>query len=204
MRNPLRKLVYALAALGAGALLIWLSTSGRLGPEDSVASLGAGMGGFVLLCLGGYFVPASLRAARGRARLIAGADVVVRWPVSAADWERFRAIDLAASGVRAPALDGLQFIPGSCPAADGTEIIVGPASVLVGDYFLSFTPRHGERWAESVHWLATNPRCIALVIVSSPVGGKFGRWLLLLPVPETARDAGSEAMRHYNSVLSRP
>ena len=133
-----------------------------------------------------------------------GADVVARWPVSAADWERFRAIDLAASGVRAPALDGLQFIPGSCPAADGTEIIVGPASVLVGDYFLSFTPRHGERWAESVHWLATNPRCIALVIVSSPVGGKFGRWLLLLPVPETARDAGAEAMRHYNSVLSRP
>ena len=179
MRNPMRKLIYALVALAAGAPLIWLSMSGRLGPEENSLSLSAGMVGFTLLCVAAYFVPASLRAARGRGRLLAGTNVIARWQVGAADWERFRAIDLAASGVRAPALEGLQFIPGPCLAA-GTEIIVGRQGVLIDDCYFRFTPRTGERYVESAHWLATNPHCIALIIVSSPVGGKFGRWLLLL------------------------
>ncbi len=197
----MRKLVYALAALGAGTLLIWLSMSGRLGSEDATLSLGAGMAGFTLLCVGGYFIPASLRAARGRGRLLAGTDVIARWHVGVDDWERFRAIDLAASGVRAPALEGLQFIPGPCHAA-GTGIIVGKQSLLIDDCYFRFTPHPGDHYVESAHWLGTKPRCLAFIIVSSPVGGKFGRWLLLLPVPAEARDAGMEALRYYTGAVS--
>ena len=89
MRNPTRQLGCALIALGAGALLFWLAISERLGPEESALTMGAGVTGFTLLLASAYFVPATLLAARGRARLLAGTDVVARWPVGAADWERY-------------------------------------------------------------------------------------------------------------------
>ncbi len=84
MRNPTRKLGCALIALGAGALLFWLAISERLGPEESALTMGAGVIGFTLLLASAYFVPATLLAVRGRARLLAGTDVVARWPVGAA------------------------------------------------------------------------------------------------------------------------
>lgn len=128
MRNPARKLAYALIALCTGVLLFWLALSERLGPEESGPTMAAGIAGFTLLLASAYFVPASLLAARGRARLLAGTDVIARWHVGAADWERYRA------GARSWS----RFKPRR-RAAD-VEIVAGKRSVLIDDCYFRLDP----------------------------------------------------------------
>lgn len=200
MRNPMRKLAYGLLGLCLAVPLLWLGSSGRLAPEDSNLSLGLAMIGFTMLCVSGYFMPASLLAARGRARLLAGTDVIARWNVGAADWERFRSIDLAASGIRAPLLKGLHFTPRPAPAT-GVDVVAGTRSVLIDDCYFSLRPSKSDGM-ESAQWARTTPTCIALIIRPYTQGATH-RWLLLLPVPRAAMDAAGLALRHYQQGVAR-
>ncbi len=132
MRNPARKLAGGLISLGLGVLLFWLALSERLGAEDSGITVTAGWTGIALLCAAVYFVPTSLFAARGRARSLAGADVIARWRVSAADWERYR------TGSRSWSY----FTPRRKRSMGEVEIIAGKRSVLIDDCY--FSPRSGQ------------------------------------------------------------
>jgi hypothetical protein len=195
MRNPTRKLAYALIALCTGALLFWLALSERLGPEESGPTMAAGIIGFTLLLASAYFVPVSLLAARGRARLLAGTDVVARWHVGAADWERYRA------GARTWS----QFKPRR-RAAD-VEIVAGKRSVLIDDCYFRLDP--GKRTGMlNAEWGArTNPACIVLTIgvvsrVASTGSYSTKRSRLLLPVPASAMEAGDRALRQYQRAIA--
>ncbi|TAJ84709.1 hypothetical protein [Reyranella sp.] len=198
MRNPARKLGYALIALCTGGLLFWLAISERLGPEESAPTMGAGVIGFTLLLASAYFVPVSLLAARGRARLLAGTDVVARWPVGAADWERYCA------GTRTWS----RFTPRRRrDHAAGVEIIAGKRSVLIDDCYFRLDP--GKRTGMlNAEWGArTSPACIVITIgvvsrVASTGSYSTKRSRLLLPVPASAMEAGDRVLRHYQRAIA--
>ncbi len=181
MRNPARKLGYALIALCTGALLFWLAISERLGPEESAPTMGAGVIGFTLLLASAYFVPVSLLAAQGRARLLAGTDVIARWPVGAADWERYCA------GARTWS----RFTPRRRDHATGVEIIAGKRSVLIDDCYFRVDPGKKDWHAECrVGGERVRLQFVITIGVVSRVAstGSYStkRSRLLLPVPASA------------------
>lgn len=197
MHNPTRKRGYALIALGAGALLFWLALSERLGPEESAPTMGAGMIGLTLLLASAYFVPATLLAAQGRARLLAGTDVVARWPVGAADWERYCASIPKWS----------RFTPPRRRSAGDVEIIAGKRSVLIDDYYLRLDPGKGVGMLEAEWAARANPACIVITIgaisrVASTGSYNTRRSRLLLPVPASAMGEGDRALRHYQRAIA--
>ncbi len=197
MRNPARKLGYALIALGTGALLFWIAISERLGPEESALTMAAGVIGFTLLLASAYFVPVSLLAARGRARLLSGTDVVARWSVGAADWERYCASIPRWS----------RFKPRRRDDATGVEVVAGKRSVLIDDCYFRLDP--GKRTGMlNAEWGArTSPACIVVTIgvvsrVASTGSYSTKRSRLLLPVPASAMEAGDRALRHYQRAVA--
>ncbi len=197
MRHPTRTLGYALIALSTGALLFWLAISERLGPEESGFTMAAGVIGFTLLLASAYVVSVTLLAARGQSRLLAGTDVVARWHVGAADWERYCA----------SARSWSRFRPRRRDQAAGVEIIAGKRSVLIDDCYFRLDPgkRAGMLGAE---WAArTSPACIVVTIgvvsrVASTGSYTTKRSRLLLPVPASAMEAGDRALRHYQRAIA--
>lgn len=203
MRNPGRKALLALAGLAVAITMFWLAVTERTGAEDSWSTVTVGMGGLTLLAVCLYYAVAGALAARGSARLRAGFDVVARWQVPPADWDRFRAIGLADTGVSLPLLKDLHFHPRRVTPPEGVEIIAGQRGVLIDECFFAVAPGKANG-LESAGWAKTSPPCIALVIrnwTRTPSSSTTSRWLLLLPVPWSARTQGEQALAHYRRAI---
>lgn len=203
MRNAQGKFLISLTVLGVAILLLWASLSGALGADDGRAATAAGLGGTFLLLTAGYFTVASAFAGVGAARLRAGVGVIARWRVPQETWRSYREIRLEQTGVSVPMLKGLLFNPRS-RAAGNVEIICGKRSVLIDGCYFSVSPGRGAGM-EGAGLVFTRPACIALVIAM--IAGAHGsprtdRWLLLLPIPDEARDRANEAVRHYAAEVA--
>lgn len=204
MRNPGPKFFIALAALAIAASLLWLSLSGSLGAEETTPAMAAGMVGFAVLAVAGYYTVASALVAVASARLRAGIGVVARWRVPAHDWERFRAIGLADTGITMPSLRGLHFAPRRVTPPGGVEIIAGRRGALIDECYFALTPGK-TNGLEAAGWAPTDPPCIALVIkfwTHTPSSSSTSRGLLLLPVPSGARAEGALAVDHYRAAVA--
>jgi hypothetical protein len=200
MRNPFREGMIWLAVFAAGGLLIltafrWLERGHTLW-----VGLALFFAGFMMVIISPLAAIQGLLGGRGRAKLIAGRDVIARWQVSAADWERFRAFDAGRALAGLPS--EVRFSEQS--PAHGAEIIVGKRSVLVGG---SYHPL--RRWAlpelERVDWLA-NPSGPSVLEFTVLYGGRSGvtRLGIRLPVPDEAEANARRVYDHYAVAVPPP
>ena len=200
MRNPFREGLIWLAVFAAGGLLIltailWLERGQTLWVGFALFFVG-----FMMAVISPLAALQGLLGGRGRAKLIAGRDVIARWHVSAADWERFRAFDAGRALAGLPS--EVRFAEQS--PVNGTEIIVGKRSVLVGG---SYHPL--RRWAlpelERVDWLA-NPSGPSVLEFTVLYGGRSGvtRLGIRLPVPDEAEADARRVYDHYTITVPPP
>jgi len=129
MRDPHRWRTIGLWCLGLGALsLAWLwvggpHTEGVWAALFFFGAVGVVFGGFVA-----FFQHQYVRAKQALAR---GEDIIARWRVEAADWQRFVASDPQWSSHANGRLN--EFRPSEAAEPNGVEVIVGKAGVQIGD-----------------------------------------------------------------------
>lgn len=199
MRHPQRTFVIALLCLAIAAAVFGAALSEVFGPEDSGATMAAGLGSVLGLLVSGYFVVASALAARGVARLANEGEVIARWDVPAATWERYCAITLADARVSLPGLGGLMFEPRRKAAAEAVEVVCGKWGVLIDGHYFSAAPGRGAGM-EQAGMVHTQPPCVALVIATragAPRALRTVRRLLLLPIPGGTEREANKAIVHY-------
>ncbi len=203
MRRPQRKFVIALACLAIAAAVFGGALSGAFGPEDSGATMAAGLTSGLGLLVAGYFATAAALAAWGAARLADDRQVIARWTVPAATWEQYRAIRLADARVGLPGLSALMFEPRRMTTQDAVEIVCGESGVLIDERYFGIAPGRGAGM-EQAGLVQTRPPCVALVIATrsgAPHALRTVRRLLLLPIPGGAERESNKAIVHYAAAV---
>jgi hypothetical protein len=203
MRRPLRKFVFALVCLAIAAIVFRAALSEVFGPEDSGLTMAAGPASVLGLMIAGYFVVASALAARGVARLAKDGEVIARWTVPAATWDRYCDIKLADARVSLPGLSGLMFEPRRKTTTDSVEVVCGKWGVLIDECYFSVAPGRGAGM-EQAGLVHTQPPCVALVIATrtgAPHVLRTVRRLLLLPIPGGAEREANKAIVHYAAAV---
>lgn len=203
MRNPLRKIVLYLLCLAVGGVLIWASVL-KMFPGGKVTAILAMIAGITLVAFPSVFLVMALFAAVGEARLRAGRDVIARWHVGAAEWDRFRAMDSARSA-QDPQLGNDLWIRRRTPVS-GVEVIVGRRQLMVdGSYHV--LRRGGLPEMRAVGWFAPpgGPECLEfrLAYPRSRYGGTVFT-TLRVPVPPMARGEGLRVYTHFRDLIPPP
>ena len=199
MRNPLYRTYVCLGLTVAGVALVLLaaSTYPQLG---EVAGTIIGILGLTTAIISFFVAVWSLFAAIGYFRLRAGRDVVARWHISAAEWDRFRAFD-AVRAAQDLSLRNDLHIRRQTPA-DGVEVIVGRRQLIVDGSYHSL--RAAIPRLRAVSWLSApaDPECLEFAL-DYPRGRSGGTLSLTLriPVPAQARAAGVLAFEHYRAFF---
>lgn len=202
MRNPLHRACICLGLTVAGVVLVLVATSTypRLG--EAVGTI-IGILGLTTAIVSFFVAIWSLFAAVGYIRLRAGRDVIARWHISAAEWDRFRAFD-AVRAAQDLSLRNDLHIRKPTPA-DGVEVIVGRRQLMVDGSYHSL--RAAIPVLRAVNWLAApaDPECLELAL-DYPRGRHGGilSLTLRLPVPAQARAAGVLAFEHYRAFVPLP
>jgi len=203
VRHPQQTFLIALVGLGIAAALFRAALSEVFGPEDSGPTMAAGLASLLGLLVAGYFVVASALAARGVARLARDGEVIARWHVPAATWERYCEIKLADARVSLPGLSGLLFEPRRKVAVDAVEVVCGKWGVLIDGCYFSAAPGRGAGM-EQAGLVHTQPPCVALVIATragAPQALRTVRRLLLLPIPAGTEREANKAIVHYAAAV---
>lgn len=209
MRNPRRKAILFAALSLAGAALLWLgvwweSALGRGGISGVMTALGL----VTLVCSTLFLLLKVLPTAIGRARLLAGVGRIARWRTSAADWDRFRALDAERAVADPMFLASDLWIRRQTPP-EGVEIIVGEKALIVDGSYHSLR-LNGIPELRSIGWLdnaarpGRPPDCLEFLLAYP--AGRYGgvRYTCLrVPVPEAARAQGLSAYRHFAPALEK-
>ncbi len=182
----LRTMWLAMAACGAllVAYAIWLPV-----PDGYDLTGPFAVAGMLLIVVGAVLGAHAQRAVNAEKRLRSGADVVARWRVDAATWERYSAFDAA----RAPVALNEIWLPSKTPA-DGVEIVVGARHVLVGHCLAAFEDPLVKINLLCLIELPSDPPCLELVAHSTGRGGRA--FFIRLPLPEAARAQTERAIAH--------
>lgn len=194
MRNPLHKALWSigLCALGAGAVLLGYIAHAQLGKTTStiVAIIGLSL---AIIFLFTFFW--ALFSAIGYARLIAGHDVIARWHVTPADWDRFRTFDKVGAA-EDPSLRNDMRIRKQTPS-QGVDVIVGRGSIIVDFSYHSISGRAGG--GRQINWLnaPVDPECIEFPKSYPRSRGGTVDLTLRVPVPAPARAEGVRVFEHY-------
>ena len=203
MRNPLGKAGLFLGVGVSGAALVWLGDTVYDARGETWASMVPIVLGSMMLMVGVAFLLQSLVYALGYARLIAGKDVIARWQVDAADWDRFRAFDRARASESAALVNDL-WLRKETPAG-GVDMIIGKTSMLVDGSYHVLRPG-GQPAIRGVQVLASPDglQCIEFAIA---YGNKYGavtnRLALRFPYPHGARHDVRRVLDHFQ-FITRP
>ena len=209
MRNPRRKAILFIALALAGAALLWLGMQRESAVErDETAGVVSVVGFATLVCSALYLLLRVLPTAIGRARLLAGAGRIAQWQVSAADWDKFRALDAERAGADPMFLANDLWIRRQTPP-EGVEIVVGKKALIVDGSYHPLRP-NGVPELRSIGWLdnaarpGRPPDCLEFLLAYP--AGRYGgvRYTCLrVPVPGAARTQGLSAYRHFAPVLEK-
>lgn len=200
MRNPVSKALgsIVLSALGSGLLLLAYTARDRLGEATStlLAIIGMTLAAVFLFT---FFW--ALLSAIGYARLKSGKGAIARWHLSADDWDRFRAFDKVRAAEH-PSLRNDIYIRKLTPA-QGVDVIVGRASIIVDSSYHSISGRAGG--GRRINWLnaPVDPECIEFPKSYPRSKGGSVDLTLRVPVPASARAEGVRVFEHYR-VKDRP
>lgn len=195
MRNPGRKALYALAAISVGGLLVLVGSQRREAVGETWSAIVPEVVGATAVFLSALFLVRALLHMRGRALLLAGRDVLARWHVAPADWDRFRAFDKARMAVAPYRLVNELWIAKRTPS-QGVDIIVGNRSLLVDGSYHVLRPR-GLPELRGLRWLSPSdgaPACLEFAI-AYPTRTGTNPLAVRIPVPTAAR---AEAQRVYD------
>lgn len=201
MRNPHRWRTIGLFGLGLGALsFAWL----WLGPPHTAEIWAAlfflGAAGVVFGGLVAFFQDQNVRARQALAR---GEDVIARWRVEAADWQRFVASDPQWSSHAQGRLN--EFIPSGVADPNGVEVIVGKQAVQIGESIHRLSLRSTPEITEArLH--AGTPPVIELLLYypsyATPSGMRPPRYTALrFPVGQGASADASQVVAHFRGDL---
>lgn len=200
MRNPHRKiLVYLMLSIVAVAMTTYgFRAEQRLG-EDWTTT-GVALVGFTLAPFGFVFLVNALLFARGRAKLLAGRDVLARWHVTADEWERFRVVDRI-RGEQDPAFfNDLPIFKGRQDR--GIDVIIGKHSALVGDSY-HVLRKGGLPGLTAIYWLPApaDPECLEFHIVYPRYRSTALRLAFRIPFPASARKDARRVYDHFEPPL---
>lgn len=194
MRNPARKALYCAAIVAVGALLVWFGAHEHgWGVESGLAIASIALG-IPAVAFGLIFLAQALLLVRGRSKLLAGKDVLARWHVAPADWDRFRAFDAARGASEPFQLANDLWIRKTTPP-QGVDVIIGKTSLIVDDSYHVLRP-HGLPELRAINRLAATsgaPECLEFRL-AYPTRGGSRYTTLRIPVPSMAR---GEALRVY-------
>jgi hypothetical protein len=200
MRNPLRKAGYwfVLGLVGVIGVLLATYQYERLG---AVAGTIVGIVGVTLLPFSVVFLPMSLLAAIGYARLRAGIGVIARWHLSAAEWDRFRAFNTVRATQGEWLVNDLR-IRQQTPT-QGVDVIVGRKQLIADGSYHVLRP-YGLPELRAVNWLnaPADPECLEFTLAYPR--GRFGgvRYLTLrVPVAPAEREAGVRVYHHFHALI---
>lgn len=201
MRNPARKAIWFLAALILGICLIWFGAARREAGTEDWPGVTATIAGVSLTFIMVFFLPRALFHIRGEAKLLAGQDVLGRWHVTPADWERFREFDDARSASNLYWLSSDFWFRKRTPA-EGVDIIVGKRSLLVDGSYHVLRPR-GIPELTAIRRLAPIGGyldCLEFALRYPHKGGSAYS-ALRIPVPVAARDEAQRVHSWFEPLL---
>lgn len=187
MRNPTRKALYFLALVTLGGLLMGFGAWRHGIVGEGWTSTGSLVVGLPAVLFGLLFLVQALFHIRGRSKLLAGKDVLARWHVGPADWDRFRAFDAARTASDTYRLVNELWIRKRTPAG-GVDVIVGERSLLVDGSYHVLRPR-GIPELRGIRWLTPadgSSACLEFPLVYPSKSGTV-HVALRIPVPAAAR-----------------
>lgn len=200
IRNPSRKVViYLLVVLIAAALASYgIREENRIG--EAWTSTGFTLVGMTIAPIAFIFLIRAMFHVRGRAKLLAGYDVLARWHLSADEWERFKTADRIRGEQYRRLFNDLPVFKGR--QYSGIDVIVGRKSALVGDSY-HVLRKGGIPGLTAISWLPApaNPECLEFLIVyprhrSTPIYLAFR-----FPFPAAARDDAMRVYNHFEPLL---
>lgn len=202
MRNPGRKIWFYLAWALAGAALCALMVQqvGRSQAEWWEAALGA-IGLTVALIAPTQMLFAILHM-RGRAKLLAGENVLTRWSVTPEEWEKFRFFDRIRAATPGTFTNDLTY--DDAPLSAPVEIIVGRKSALIGDSY-HVIRKGGIPITYALYWLPApaDPECLEFHISYPRHRSPPVRMTLRFPVPARFRAEGIKVFDHFAPLMPR-
>jgi len=200
VRNPPRKIVLYLLLFITGAALFAYGIRAELRIGEAWTSTGFTLLGVTIAPIAFVLLISAMFHARGRAKLLAGRDVLARWHVSADEWERFRIIDRIRGETDIRFSNDLS-IP-SERQDRGVDVIIGKKSALVGDSY-HVLRKGGIPGLLAIYWLPApaDPECLEFHIVyprqrSTPVYLAFR-----VPFPAVARNDARRVYDHFETLL---
>jgi len=202
LRNPPRKIViYLLLSMTGIALAVYgIRAEGRIG--EAWTSTGFSLVGFTTAVVSFVLLIRALFHTRGRAKLLAGHDVLARWHVSADEWERFRIIDRQRGEMDPKFFNDLPVFKER--QYRGVDVIIGARSALVGDSY-HVLRKNGIPGLTAIYWLGApaDPECLEFHIVyprhrTTPVYLAFR-----VPFPAVARTDARRVYDHFEPLLRR-
>ena len=197
MRNPVRTAALFLVLVLIGALLVGFGAQrhDRVGEDwTTIVPIGLGVVAIFLGSIGGL---RALFSISGHARLRAGRDVLTRWHVGPADWDRFRASDASRAAASLYWL-GNPWLRRKTPPG-GVEIIFGKDAVIVDDCYQRLRAD-----LRGVNWLAPvggDPlSCLEFRFRTHPQTS-LGGVALRIPVPPSAQGEARRVHDWYQPRL---
>lgn len=194
MRNPPRKalIFLCLSIMGVGLVLGGIAVFERA--NETVGSI-LGILGLTLAVIFFFACLWMLLSTIGYLRLMAGKDVIARWHVSPAEWDRFRAFDTVRAAEHLALRNDLRLRKQT--PLQGVDVIVGRRSIIVDGSYHSITGRPvGGR---QVNWLTApaDPECIEFPKAYARSKGGTVDLTLRVPVPASARAEGVKVFEFY-------
>lgn len=200
MRNPPRKVVvYLLLVIVGIALAVYgIGAEQRIG--EAWTSTGFKLLGFTTAMISFVLLIRALFHTRGRAKLLAGHDVLARWHVTTDEWERFRIIDRQRGELDPKFFNDLPVFKERQDR--GVDVIIGAKSALVGDSY-HVLRKNGIPGLTAIYWLyaPADPECLEFHIVyprhrTAPVYLAFR-----VPFPAGARADARRVYDHFEPLL---
>ncbi len=199
MRNPIRKAGICLVLTLLGLALLLFATSHGKQP-GALLSVIAGVAGLFLAIVSSFAFMWTLFSALGYVRLLAGQNVIARWHVNPAEWERFRAFDALRATQDISLRNDFRVRKKTPP--HGVDIIVGRGKLIADGAYHTL-----RRWSSpslrAVNWAPApvDPECLEFTVEypRGRYGGMFNL-TLRLPVPASARSEGVRVFEHYRSI----
>jgi hypothetical protein len=200
MRNPARKIIIylALVLLGVALAMYGISTEKRIG--EAWTSTGFTLGGIVIAPIAFLLLIRALFNTWGRAKLVAGQDVLARWHLSADEWERFTAFDRARDEQDYRLVNNLR--PDGARLQRGIDVIIGKKSALIGDSY-HVLRKGGIPGLTTIQWLTApaDPECLEFGIVYPRHRTAHLYMAFRFPFPATARGDARRVYDHFEPLL---
>lgn len=200
MRAPGRKLIVYLALLAIGVALAVYGFDAEQKIGEDWRSTGAAIVGLILIPISTVQGLLALLHTIGRARLLAGHNVLARWQVPASVWRRFQALEpqrAAESGLHNDTDVTSSLID------RGVDVIVGTKSLLVGDNYhplrrLAIPETIGVRMVEQ-----GDPNCIEFQILYPRRYGPGFRMALRVPFTAQCRPQAVTVFEYFAPRFAR-